>query len=94
MEYCNELSGDSWGICRPGNAYVFYREDGNRIQFDVSGLTEDSAPAIALNVKTGEFLELGVFSKTMTSWTAPEKSSWALAIGRFPGKGDADMVGR
>jgi hypothetical protein len=94
MQYCNELSVDSKGICLPGIAYVFYRDDGNRIQFDISGLTASSAPAVALNAKTGEFLDLGAFPKTMTRWTAPVKSSWALAIGTFPGKADGDGIGR
>lgn len=93
MEYCNNLSSDSKGICKPGEAYIFYRDGGSSIQFDISGLTAASAPAVAVNAKTGEFYDLGYFPKAKTSWIAPGNSNWALAIGSFPGAEDLVSAG-
>ncbi len=84
MDYCNDLSRDSRSICKKGQAYVFYRENASSLRFDISEMNVGSAQAVALDAKSGRFYDLGSFSRSRKSWTAPEVSTWALAIGIFP----------
>jgi len=84
MEYCDDLSPDSKSICERGESYVFHRENASSLRFDISGLKSASAKAVALDAESGQFHDLGEFSRNRTSWSAPESSSWVLAIGDFP----------
>jgi len=84
MEYCDDLSPDSKSICERGESYVFYRENASSLRFDISGLETASAKAVALDAKSGQFHDLGEFSRSRTTWSAPESSTWVLAVGHFP----------
>lgn len=84
MERCNELT-NGFGICVRGKHYVFYKENTNSIDFDVSHLTKQ-VPAVAIDTWTGQRIDLGTKGPDYNRFNAPHLSDWAVAIGDFGGQ--------
>lgn len=86
MERANHLSPDgrSSVLLSPGTAsMVFYQEDTQRIQIDLSGWS-DSVYVVAVNtrVEYGE-IDLGKRPAQVQTLVLPAHSDWVLAIGDF-----------
>jgi hypothetical protein len=66
---------------RTGEHFVFYREDTNSIQMDLSRMNGDR-PAIAVDtLRRYREISLGRLSTKNQTWSAPYKSDWAIAVG-------------
>ena len=75
---------DTLVLASPDGRAVFYREDAESIQLDLSGL-EGPQPAIAVDTrKDYAEIDLGALRPGEHTWQAPRRSDWALAIGAFP----------
>ena len=63
--------------------YIFYGEDTLSLHMDLSHMGANQ-PAVAVDL-TAEYKEIniGVLSATKHTWTAPHRSDWAIAVGRF-----------
>jgi len=83
MERANNLS-DGYCLKTPTNDnYVFYKENTNSVQMDLSGMTSgNSAVAVDTKLSYAE-IDLGTLSATNQTWPAPYVSDWAIAVGRF-----------
>ena len=83
MTTANSLTN---GYClrdRQHTRYVFYGEDTLSIDMDLSHMaTSQAAVAVDLTTEYKE-INLGVLSTEKHSWTAPYRSDWAIAVGRF-----------
>jgi PKD repeat protein len=85
MFRCNTLTD---GVClqQPDNAhFIFYKEDTDSIQLDLSGMAGVQA-AVAVDTKN-DYLEinLGTLNVSDQTWNAPYTSDWAIAVGDFSG---------
>ena len=63
--------------------YVFYGEDSLSLHMDLSHMATN-LPAVAVDL-AAEYKEinLGILSAKKNTWTAPHRSDWAIAVGRF-----------
>ncbi|KAA3657425.1 MAG: DUF5060 domain-containing protein [Chloroflexi bacterium] len=84
MVRCNELT-DGYCLMRPTNAhYVFYAEDADSVQMDLTGMLEGET-AVAIDTRLAyEEISLGELNPEDQIWTAPYQSDWAIAVGEFP----------
>jgi len=81
MERCNHLT-NGYGLCSDEDDFVFYRENTDSITFDLGSLQE-VVPAVAIDTKTGQFVDLGNKDSGFDRFDAPHVSDWAVAIGLF-----------
>jgi hypothetical protein len=83
MVRCNQMTD---GVClkRPTDIhYVFYVEEANSIQMDLSGMPGRQR-AVAVDTKLPyKEIELGELSAREQTWEAPYISDWAIAVGDF-----------
>lgn len=62
---------------------IFYRQDASSIHMDLSGMSEPQ-PAIAVDTtKPYREIRIGPVRPGEQTWTAPHRSDWAIAVGRF-----------
>ena len=80
MERCNNITNGR-GLCKEGSYYVFFKEDTNRITFTLN--LPSAQPAIAMDTKTGEIIQLGQQGADFSVFNAPYVSDWAVAVGAF-----------
>lgn len=74
---------------RNNDKYVFYKEDAQSVQLDLSAMSGD-LNAVAVDVKKAySEIDLGSFSPEAHVWVAPYKSDWAIAVG-YSGQGGGD----
>ncbi|ARA94431.1 hypothetical protein AWN76_015570 [Rhodothermaceae bacterium RA] len=86
MERCNELT-DGYCLGDAGaSSYVFYKEETDRIEVDLSGAGA-TLSAVAVDVKSS-YAEQGpcVVTAEAHTWELPYTSDWAIAIGDFGGR--------
>lgn len=90
VERCNNLTN---GVClkMPSNSqYMFYREGTSSIQMDLSGMNGPQSAVAVDTKKTYAEINLGTLSATNQTWTAPNSSDWAIAVGDFGAVPDSD----
>ena len=82
MERANSLT-DGYCLKRTNDNYVFYKENTNSIQMNLSGIGQ-ALPAVAVDTKLDYAeINLGTLNRTSQTWTAPYVSDWAIAVGDF-----------
>jgi hypothetical protein len=83
MERANDLT-DGVALKTPDNQlFVFYREDTNSIQLNLSGMA-GAQRLVAVNTRQAySELDLGTFVPGVYTVTLPGSSDWAIAIGDF-----------
>lgn len=83
MERCNDLTDGYCLRVAAANQYIFYKEDTDNIQLDLSGATANvNAVAVDTKLSYAE-IDLGQFSPGVHNWQAPYVSDWAIAVGKF-----------
>ena len=74
------------GVCLKvpaGTHYVFYKGDTASIEMDLSEMARGQG-AVALDTKKPyRELRLGRLATEKQTWTAPNRSDWAIAVGKF-----------
>ena len=83
MVRCNELT-DGYCLMRPTHAqYVFYGEDVETIEMDLTGM-RGGETAVAIDTRLAyQEIPLGELMPATQTWTAPYQSDWAIAVGEF-----------
>ncbi len=75
------------GVClrSPGKGhFIFYKEDADSIEMDLSGMP-GARPAVAVDArKAYREIPLGNLKGEKQTWSAPNRSDWAVAVGDFP----------
>ncbi|MBS3735386.1 MAG: hypothetical protein KGY99_10765, partial [Phycisphaerae bacterium] len=86
MARANDLT-DAYALATPDNQhYVFYAEDTDRITMDLSDM-DGPQPAVAVDTKKAyREIDIGPLRPGKQTWKAPNKSDWAIAVGKFPGR--------
>lgn len=85
MEPEPRASSDGFCLAREGGrGFVFYREDADSIEMDLSTLAGANAGVAVDTEKAYREIPLGELSRAKQSWKAPYASDWVLAIGDFP----------
>jgi hypothetical protein len=80
---CNSVT-DGLGLCYPSNEhYVFYKENAESIQIDLSAMNGPRVAKAIDTAKTYTEIDLGVINPTNQTWQAPYLSDWAIAVGDF-----------
>jgi len=83
MERANSLTDGYCLKTTTNDNYVFYKEDTNSVQMNLSGMGT-ALPAIAVDTKLDYAeINLGTLNPTSQTWTAPYVSDWAVAVGDF-----------
>ena len=85
MTRCNALTD---GVCLADEAsglYLFYKENTDQVQLDLSGLGEDQYVVAVDTAVTYTEIQVGLLPAVDQAWTAPYVSDWALSVGVFPG---------
>ena len=88
METCNELS-NGYCLADPAkDSYLFYRENTNFIEIDLSQ-ESSNLKAVLIDTKK-DYEELGpcIISPASHTWDMPYRSDWAVAVGTFDGNAD------
>lgn len=82
MQPCNFLT-DSMCLWSDNTDFVFYREDTNAVQVNISAAA-GPLPAVAVDTR-GAYAEidLGMMEPGNHTWNAPHASDWAVAVGYF-----------
>ena len=82
----NEMRPAAQGMCLhvpAGTHYVFYAEDTGTMMLDLTAMA-GVQPAVAVDtLRPYQELPLGRLTATETSWQAPYRSDWAIAVGVF-----------
>ena len=82
----NEMRPAAQGMCLQvpaGTHYVFYAEDTGTMMLDLTAMA-GVQPAVAVDtLRPYQELPLGRLTATETSWQAPYRSDWAIAVGVF-----------
>ncbi len=91
---CNELTSGQCLKNSANNLYIFYHENTNSIQVNLSQMGASQA-YIAVDTKSGNRV-LGSFQPVNGNWAAPYYSDWAISVGNFcainPGLPQEDCV--
>ncbi|HUF62987.1 MAG TPA: DUF5060 domain-containing protein [Verrucomicrobiales bacterium] len=96
MRPCNERTAYERGVGIEENrvracfgdpeasCFLFYAEDAETVRMDLRGM-EETQPALAVDaLKPYRELALEPLDPKEHEWKAPYKSTWAVAVGRFP----------
>jgi len=86
MSPSNNLTTNGYVLKSSDNKnYVFYNENTSSVQLNLSGMA-GSQPAIAIDTKKAySEINVGTLNSSNSSWQAPYKSDWAIAVGKFKG---------
>lgn len=79
LRTCNGLT-DGVSLCAPGESYVFYKENTNRISMDLSGMGSRSFTVTAMDTKTGSYRDIGTKTSSYTRFDAPHTSDWVVHV--------------
>ena len=87
MQRANDLT-DGHGLAMPdGKRYVFYKQDTDRIEMDLSEAPE-ALHAVAVDTTDAyREIELGPLKPGKHTWEAPHESDWAVSVGHFARRG-------
>jgi hypothetical protein len=82
MKPANELS-NGFGMKTADNRnFVFYKENTSALELDLSS-ANGSQPAVAINTKTGQEIDLGSLDSNQQTIPFPSNSDWAIAVGNW-----------
>jgi len=82
MKPANALS-DGLGMKTADNRnFVFYKENTSALELDLSS-ANGSQPAVAINTKTGQEIDLGSLDSNQQTIPFPSNSDWAIAVGNW-----------
>ncbi len=83
MVRCNELT-DGYCLMWPTHAqYIFYGEDVESIEMDLTGMSGGETAAAVDTRLAYQEIPLGELMPETQTWIAPYKSDWAIAVGDF-----------
>lgn len=86
LQRANSLT-DGYCLKNPANTnFIFYKRNATSVRMNLSALSGTQA-VVAVDTKR-DYAEIAVgnFSAQEMTWTAPYRSDWALAVGRFDGE--------
>lgn len=83
MRPANDLSQDedTLVLASPDGRAVFYREDAESIQLDLSGRDGPQTASAVDTTREYAEIELGILEPGQHTWNAPRRSDWAIAVG-------------
>jgi hypothetical protein len=82
MQPENSLSEGAYVLADPGKSHlIFYQEDCNSINMDLSGMPGPKAAIAVDTKKVYKEIKLGELDAKKHSWQAPYQSDWAIAVG-------------
>jgi hypothetical protein len=82
MKPANALSNGLAMKTADNRNFVFYKENTSALELDLSS-ANGSQPAVAINTKTGQEIDLGSLESNQQTIPFPSNSDWAIAVGRF-----------
>ncbi len=82
MERCNDQTDQVCLKTADNSRTIFYGEAVEQIQLDLSPMSGDALPYLALNTQTGA-QETGTLSAELHTWSAPGSGDWVIAVGEF-----------